>query len=194
MSNEHDLNDAGEQRSFELIPANTVLPLQLNIRSGDAANDFLSKAANEASDGLDCEFVVADENSPYFKRKIFQRFTLHGTTPGHEQAGHISRNTLRAILESARGIRPDDCSEAAQKGRMVAGWGDLNGLRFLGRVGVKPAQNGYEAKNTLKEVITPERKEWSATAQAQQPAAAAPATSAPAPTPPPITKPAWARD
>jgi hypothetical protein len=40
-------------------------------------------------------------------------FYVAGTTSGHAEAGEISRNTLRAILESARGIKPDDKSEAA---------------------------------------------------------------------------------
>src|SRR5690349_6796477 len=129
-----DFNTAGEQRSFDVVPANTICTLQLTIRPGSAGDGgWLKRSVDGASEGLDCEFVVVD--GQYAKRKIWQLYTLHGTTPGHEEAGKISRNTLRAILESARGIRPDDKSEAAQNARKIAGWQDLDGLRFVARLG-----------------------------------------------------------
>jgi hypothetical protein len=192
VNDEYNLNDAGEQRSFDVIPAGTIVTLQLKIRSGDASNGFLSKAADGASDGLDCEFVVVD--GPFAKRKLWQRYTLHGTTAGHAQAGEISRSTLKAMLESARGIRPDDTSEAAQKARMVANWGEFDGLRFVARLGVKPPQNGFAAKNTIAEVITPERQAWKQPEQGTMTTtdvtistpAAAPAGA--------ITRPEWAKD
>jgi hypothetical protein len=194
MSNEMNFNDANEQRAFDVIPAGTIVTLQLKIRSGGAGDGWLSKASDGASDGLDCEFIICD--GPYAKRKLWQRFTLHGTTPGHAEAGQISRGTLRALLESARGIRPDDNSDAAQKARMVASWGDFDGLRFVARIGVKPPQNGYAARNSIAEVITPERQSWTKPEQIerQEPSstmgpsalAAAPANS--------IARPEWARD
>jgi hypothetical protein len=192
VNDEYNLNDAGEQRSFDVIPAGTIVTLQLRIRSGDAGNGFLSKASDGASDGLDCEFVVVD--GPFGKRKLWQRYTLHGTTPGHAQAGEISRSTLKAILESARGFRPDDNSEAAQKARMVSSWGDFEGLRFVARLGVKPPQNGFAAKNTITEVITPERQAWKQPDQGNETtttAATNTSTAAPANT---ITRPEWAKD
>jgi hypothetical protein len=68
--------------------------------------------------------------------------------------GEISRNTLRAILESARGIRPDDRSEAAEAARKVSGWADFDQLRFVARIGVRPPRDAYAAKNTILQVIT----------------------------------------
>ena len=66
---------------------------------------------------------------------------------------------LRAILESARGIKPTDVSEAAKKAR-VAEYADFDGIRFMAKIGVEPARGDYKAKNILGEVITPDRKEW----------------------------------
>ena len=109
--------------------------------------------------GLDCEFTVV-EPEPYFKRKLWQWMTIEGTTPGHDEAGKISGNTLRAILESARGIKPDDTGEVAQAARKVGGWADFNGIRFIAQLGVKPPKDGYAAKNTILKVITPERQLW----------------------------------
>ena len=99
MSNEFDFNTAGEQRTFDVIPANTIVTLQMMINRGGAGHDgWLTQAADGASENLDCEFIVTD--GQFAKRKLFQKFTLHGERPGHAEAGEISRNTLRAIIES----------------------------------------------------------------------------------------------
>lgn len=188
-----DFNTAGEQRSFDVIPANTICTLQLTIRPGGAGDDgWLKRSADRASEGLDCEFTVVD--GEYAKRKLWQLFTLRGTTPGHAEAGEISRNTLRAILESARGIRPDDKSEAAQNARKVSGWADLDQIRFKARLGVRSAQGTYPAKNTILEVITPDRQTWQKPEQISAKTANSPAPAT-APTTPPanaITRPGWA--
>jgi hypothetical protein len=116
-----DLNTAGDQRSFDVIPPGTILTLQMTIVPGGAGDGgWLKNAADGASKGLDCEFiVVGGADGKYDKRKIWQRFTIDGTTPGHAEAGEISLRTLRAIVESARGIRPDDNSEAAKAARKI---------------------------------------------------------------------------
>jgi hypothetical protein len=187
-----DFNTAGEQRSFEVIPAGTICTLQLTIRRGGCGDDgWLKRSADGNSEGLDCEFIVTE--GQYAKRKLWQLYTIRSTTQGHGEAGEISRNTLRAMLESARGIRPDDKSEAAQNARKVTGWADFDGLRFVARLGVRAPQNNYPAKNTITEVITPDRQNWAKPEQISATANnAAPAAS---PTTPPanaITRPQWA--
>jgi hypothetical protein len=185
-----DFNTAETQRTREVIPADTVAVIQMNIKSGDSGEGkWLKSSKDGTSRGLDCEFTVID--GEHAKRKFWSRLTLEGETDGHKDARDISRRTLRAILESARGIRPDDQSDAAKKARM-ADYADFDGIRFIGRIGVEPAKNGYAAKNTLLEVITPERKNWRQVEQVkradrptQQSAASEPA--------PVITKPEWAK-
>jgi hypothetical protein len=159
MTDTLDLNTAGEQRSFDVVPANTVCTLQMTIRPGGAGDDgWLKRSADGNSEGIDCEFVVVD--GQFAKRKLWQLFTVKGTTPGHAEAGEISRHTLRAIVESARGIRPDDTSDGACAARKLGGWGELDQIRFMARLGVRPARDGYAAKNTILEVVTPERVGW----------------------------------
>jgi hypothetical protein len=152
-----DFNTAGEQ--YSVVPAGTICTLHMTIRPGGVGDDgWLKKSADGGSEGLDCEFTItAGEHA---KRKFWQIFTLQGTTEGHAEAGKISRKTLRAILESARGIRPDDKSEAAQAARKLDSWGDLDQLRFIAKLGVRPASGNYPAKNTILEVVTPERQDW----------------------------------
>jgi hypothetical protein len=190
-----DFNDAGEQRSFDVIPAGTICVLQLTIRPGGAGDDgWLKKASDGASEHLDCEFAVV--GGEYDKRKLWQPLTVHGTTPGHEEAGKISRNTLRAILESARGIRPDDKSEAAQNARKISSWADLDQLRFMARLGVRPPRDGYSAKNTIQDVITPERQAWKQPEQVSKATNSGAAPTASAAAPPSagaIARPDWAK-
>ncbi len=192
---ELDFNTAGQQR--DVIPANTICTLHMTIRPGGAGDDGWLKRSSTSkgdSEGLDCEFTVVD--GPYAKWKLWQLFTLHGTTPGHADAGDISMRTLRAIIESARGIRPDDKSAEAQAARKPSSWGDLDGLRFIARLGVRPPQDGWAAKNTIMEVITPGRRDWEKPPeQIAKPAAAAPTAPAPATTPPAnaIARPKWGR-
>jgi hypothetical protein len=189
--NLQDFNDAKEQRSFDVIPAGTIATLQMKIRPGGAGEGgCLRRSKAGDSEALDCEFAVVDGD---FKgRKFWMRFTLEGRTPGHAAAQEISRTLLRAILESARGITPHDKSDAARKARQTNGWEDFNGIKFIGKIGIEPAQGQYPAKNTLLEAITPNRKEWHQPDNAPAPEAA-PATQQPAAATNAIARPEWAK-
>src|SRR6516225_4549227 len=154
----YDFNTASEQRTFDVIPDRTVAVVQLNIRPGDAGEGGLFKRSkNGQAEGLDCELIVV--GGPHNKRKFFEWMTISGTSDNHAQAAEITHQKLRAIIESARGIKPTDVSEAAKKAR-VAEYVEFDGIRFLAQIGVEPAKDQYRAKNFLAQVITPERKEW----------------------------------
>jgi hypothetical protein len=113
---------------------------------------------------------------------------VSGTTDGHAQAADITFRRLRAMLESARGIKPTDVSEAAKKAR-IADYNNFDGLRFMCKVGVEPARGDFKAKNILGEVITPDRNEWHSI---EQEVAARHPTKGTAANVAPIAKPAWA--
>jgi hypothetical protein len=183
----YDFNDADTQRN--VIPAGTIATVRMTIRPGSAGEGgWLRRSKDGNSESLDCEFVVVD--GP-FARKFWMFLTIVGTTPGHAEAAKISAGMLRAILESARGIKPDDKSDAAKEARRIKSYGDLNGLTFVARIGVEPPQNGYEAKNRLGHVVTPDEKAWHPAAQ--EPAAARPAEPAKhESTPAKINRPDWA--
>jgi hypothetical protein len=182
----YDFNTAGEQRSFDVIADKTIAVVQLNIRLGDAGeNGLLKRSKTGTSEGLDCELVVV--GGRYDKRKFWDWMTVSGTTDGHAQAADITHRKLRAIIESARGIKPTDVSEAAKKARVVE-YADFNGIRFLAQIGVEPAKGDFRAKNFLAQIITPERKEWQPIEQVAQPTPAA--TAKPSNV---IHKPTWAQ-
>jgi hypothetical protein len=154
-----DLNEASEQKEFSLIPADTIVPLAIKVRGGGAGPDgTLRRSKDGRSEGLDLELTVCD--GPFAKRKLWMLLTLQGESEGHAEAGRIAAAMLRAIIESARGVRPDDQSEPARQQRKLESYLDLDGMRFVGRVGVEPAKNGYDAKNKLVSVITPDMQAW----------------------------------
>src|SRR6478672_13103723 len=103
-----NLNDAGEQRSFDVVPNNVICTVQMTIKPGGAGpGGWLTRAQNGNSEHLNCEFVVVD--GPHAKRKFWNRYTVVGDN--HATAIEISRKALKAILESARGIKPKDESD-----------------------------------------------------------------------------------
>src|SRR5262249_19557453 len=131
----YDFNEAESQRDFEVIPDGTIATVRMTVRPGSAGEGgWLRRSKDGNSEAFDCEFVVLD--GPHAKRKFWTLFTVAGTTPGHAEAARISAGKLRAILESARGIRPDDTSDAAKKARCIESYGELNGLAFIVRIGV----------------------------------------------------------
>ena len=195
MTDTFDFNSAPAQRSFDMIPDDTIAVLHMHIRPGGAGEGgLLKRSKNGDSEGLDAEFTVVE--GEYAKRKFWTWFTLTGTTDGHAKAAEISAAKLRAILESARGVSPDDITPAALQARRVESFADFNNIRFIARIGVEPPENGFKAKNVLAEVVTPNRVGWRAVEQvaahrASATTSAAPATTAAAPAGT-VKRPPWA--
>lgn len=162
-----DFNNAPQQREGGLIPDNTIAIVQMNIRPGNAGEGgWLKRSKDGSSNAIDAEFTVVE--GQHAKRKFWKLFTVEGSTEGHAKASEISASQLRAILESARGVRPDDESEAAKTARRLNSWGDLDGLRFIAKIGIEKGKDGYKDKNTLYAAVTPDRKDWVKVEQVQQ--------------------------
>ena len=73
---------------------------------------------------------------------------MAGTTDGHAKAAEVSRGTLRAIIESAKGIKPEDVSPQARQARTVE-LKDIDGMTFVAKIGVekgKPRNDGSGEK------------------------------------------------
>jgi hypothetical protein len=194
-----DYSKAPPPREIELIPHGTTATVRLTIRAGGAGEDgLLKRSAKGDCEMLDLELTVID--GPYAKRKFWERYILAGVTDGHAKAAEISRGVLRTIIESARGIKPDDLSPQARTARTVS-LRDFDGMCFIAKIGVekgKPRNDGsgenYADKNTLLAVITPDKRDWH---QIDQPPPApngggAARPSATPATPATISKPTWA--
>jgi hypothetical protein len=183
---DYDLNTADQQRAGgELIPDGTIARAVMTIRPGGAGPDGIL-TASKSSDAqyLNCEFTVAD--GEFAKRKFWGNLTVSGgklDDNGNSKGGMITRQTLRAIIESAYQIDPKDESPKAQSVRRIPGLEVFNGLEFCAEIGVEPAKGEYKPKNKLDRAVTPDRAEYGPAMGV----AGAPV----APKAAPATKPAW---
>jgi hypothetical protein len=130
----YDYTDAPPPQ-FELIPHGTVATVVLHIRAGNAGEDgMLKRSKDGACEMLDSEFVVAD--GVHKGRKFWERWILEGTTPGHAKSIDINRGTLKAILDSALGLKPDDLSPQARAARTVS-LRQFEGMTFVAKIGIE---------------------------------------------------------
>jgi hypothetical protein len=185
----YDYTEAPPQREIELIPHGTVATVALKIRAGGAGEGgLLKRSKNGDCEMLELEFTVVD--GPYVGRKFWENLILAGTTDGHAKASEVSRGRIRAIIESAKGIKPQDLSPQARQERTVE-LKDIDGMNFVAKIGVekgKPRNNGsgeyYADKNILAAVVTPDRQDWHSVEQRPRFDSGSGG--------PPIAKPAWA--
>jgi hypothetical protein len=128
----YDYTEAPTQRGTpELIPHGTVAPVTLKILAGGAGEGELLKRSKKG----DCEMLAIEltvVEGEYARRKFWENLILAGTTAGHAQASEVSRAIIRAIIESAKGIKPQDVSPQARQARTVE-LKDINGMTFENR-------------------------------------------------------------
>jgi hypothetical protein len=221
-----DFNDAGPQRSgFDLIPNGAICRLIGTIRPGGKsrpgaealdANWLTASRTKEDSLYLNFEFVVTE--GPYANRRIWQNMSVAGgevDTNGQSKGWNITRATVRAMLNSANNLAPDDESERALSMRRVNTWGDLNGIEFLAKIKINKAKpdSPYQDQNAIGVVIEPGDKGYAAggsgfvastapkaatpapawATNAPKAAPAPPVAAAPAPATGASARPAWMR-
>lgn len=197
-----DFNDAEPQRSGDLIPP-CYAKLKGVIRPGGVdgyapGDQGLLKASN-SSDAMMLDFEFTVMMGPNANRKLFTNMVVSGGSvdeKGVSKGWKVSKSIMRAMVESALGIRPDDMSPAAVQKRQLPNFAAFSGIEFAALIEVekgKPKPDGsgnYDDKNVIKTVITPDRAEWQAIMSGQDvplPAKAGGATGgAPA-----AGKPAW---
>lgn len=162
MSNWKDFNDAEKQQDFDLIPKGTVVKVRMTIKAG-AFNDpeqgwtggFATQSYETGSVYLACEFVVLE--GQYARRKVWSNIGLYSAKgPAWE---NIGRSFIRAILNSARGVRAQDNSPAAAAARRIDGLHDLEGIQFVARIDVEKDGRG-ELRNVIKMAVEPDHADW----------------------------------
>ena len=157
-----DFNSAESQQSFDIIPKGTIVPVRMTIKPGGFddhnrgwAGGYATQNQSSGSIYLNCEFVITE--GQYARRKVWSLIGLF-SHKGPEW-GNMGRSFVRGILNSARGLKDKDNSEAAQRARHINGLGDLDGIEFLAKIDIEKDQHG-EDKNTIKFAITPDHKEY----------------------------------
>ena len=197
MTTWNDFNSADDQNNFDLIPKGTFVKVRMTIRPGgydDASQGWTGGYATQSNTTgsvyLNCEFAVLD--GPYAKRKMWSLIGLH--SPKGPEWANMGRAFVKGILNSARGLHPQDNTPQAQQARRIQGFADLDGIEFVTKVEMDKDQYG-EDKNVVKTAITPDHKDYAGvmgSAPQGQPAQQAntPASSQSAA---PTGRPSWAQ-
>lgn len=165
MADNMDFNGADSQEAaFDLIPANTLVKVGLTIRPGGAGPEgWLTQSRTSAALYLNTEAVVLD--GQYARRRIYTRIGFKGKSVnerGEDTYANRGRALIRGILESARGIKAGDQSEAARAARMIRSLGDLSGIDFVAKIGVEKDRDNPEdaGRNVIKAAIGPEHGQY----------------------------------
>jgi len=195
---QYNFNDA-EPNTFDLIPAKTVVPVRLAVLAGDAGTP--ENAFSVTKTGLLMLTLEATITEGQFaKRRLWHRMLLGAkngveVTEGQQKAINMSRATIRAILEAARGIAPTDESDTARAARKFDSVFEMDGMEVWIEVGVEEGTGGYEDKNIIRRVL-PYKADRQGPVQGALPMGnAAPQGARPAPAanaPTAAKKPAWA--
>jgi hypothetical protein len=185
-----DYSDASDPVDYELVPDGLVATVQARVRQGDSA--VLKYSKDGRSQLLDLEFILVD--TKHAKMKFWQNLLIDGETDGHKQMGERSKSLLKAALDSAHNLKPDDRSPEARAKRKME-FSDFDGLRFLVKIGIekgKKKDDGsyYKDRNIIAMVITPDKPGYHPVEQSGSPSGGSSLPAAPAA---PVVKPKWAQ-
>ena len=158
----NDFNTALDQYTFEPIPKGTLVKVSLHIQPG-GYNDpsqawedgYATKNPSSGCIYLKCTYTIVE--GKYAKRKIWGFIGLY--SPNGPEWMHMGRTLLKGILNSAHGLASKDDSSFARKARYLERLADLDGIEFVGEVGIEKDVHG-EDKNIIKKTITPPHKDY----------------------------------
>lgn len=206
-NNWNDFNDAESQQSgFDLIPRGFIVPVRMTLKPGghdDPSQGWTGGYATESFETgsvyLAAEFVIT--GGEHAKRKMWSNiglFSKKGPT-----WGQMGRSFIRAALNSARNVHPQDNSPQAAAARRIQGLHELDGLEFVARVDIEKDAKGQD-RNVVKVAVEPDHPEYARVkgvlpkagtgGASGAPAYTAPAPAAPAPQRASVPgKPSWAQ-
>lgn len=174
-----NMNEADKQRNFDPIPDGTFLKLIMNFKAGghtmpggDPADANLFKASQK-SDAimLECEFTV--DGGPNAHRKWSEHWVVGGGSvdeKGNSKGWNFTKQRIRAMIESAANIRPDDESPESKAARMIPNFSTLDGIPFYAKTRIEEGEDyldettgqtkkGFD-KNLIDRIVTPDMEEY----------------------------------
>ena len=152
-----DFNDAPDQKVFSNgpIPPNSLVWVKMNIitatkdQTVSSLHPLLCLKKSTGNHFLNCQFDVISE--AFNGAKLFGIFIVQGS----ETAMNIANSLLRAALEAARGIDPNDITPRAVQARQVSDWSDFDGLEFPIKVICEQPKAGAKyVNNKIGKIIT----------------------------------------
>jgi hypothetical protein len=158
-----DFNDAqSQQNGFDLIPKGAIVPVIMTLKPGghyDASqgwtDGYATQSAKTGAVYLAAEFVVTA--GEYAKRKLWSNIGLY--SPKGPVWSQMGRTFLRAALNSARNVLPQDNSPQASAARRIHGFVELDGLEFVVRVDIEKDDRD-EDRNVVKIAIEPDHPNY----------------------------------
>jgi hypothetical protein len=181
--------------SFDLIPDGTTATVSIHIRAGNVGEDgLLKRSANGECEMLDLEFTVLD--GTYKGRKFWHNLILAGTNDGQKKMAAGNLGVLKAILDSALGLMPNDASAEARAARTI-NLKQFEGMNFIAKIGEEkggPKKEGgnYPDKNVLTGAVTKDKSGWHEVEQ-QPPFDGGGPSTVPSTPAAPVERPDWAR-
>jgi hypothetical protein len=164
-----NLNDAEPQRDRTLAPSGIYA---LKIKVKPSGNGWLRTARNQRSRMLQMEYTIV--GGDYAGKTIFDWITVGfdetddsdlpviepGKLDDFRTSVRMGLSKLRAIVDSAYGLDPNDVSDTAKKRRTLEDYGALSGLKFLAQVEQRPASGDFGPRNYVDFIITPDLPDW----------------------------------
>ena len=148
-----NFNDAEDQMSYTLIAHKTIAKVRILVKRGGYVTDewpdgYATKSKSSDSVYLACEFVVI--GGEYDNRKVWSNIGLYSAAS--DKYASIGRSTIKAILNSANNLHPEDKSPQAVEVRNIKDFGDLNELEVVAEITIN--DKGGSPKNEIKTIIT----------------------------------------
>lgn len=157
-----DFNDAPEQTSYDIIPKGKLARVRMTLKPGGFdspehgwTGGYATRNTDTGSIYLSAEFVVLE--GEYARRKIWSLIGLY--SPRGPEWATMGRAFIRAMLNSARGLHPQDNGSQALAARRIQGLADLDGIEFLAKIDIDQDQHG-QPKNVIKVAIQPDHKDY----------------------------------
>ena len=156
-----NVSSSGGGGDFELIPAGTVARVIVNLkRGGEVLTEYSQEAmfkTNGRTKWIECEFTVVA--GQFERRKFWQNIMLDGgkvnPDTGVFYTKEIGLQTIKDIVDSAKGLSKSDVSPEAMKTRNISGLEVMDGMEFCAKIGVEKGTNGYADKNKLVGTLSP---------------------------------------
>ena len=150
-----NVSSSGGGGDFELIPAGTVARVIVTLkRGGEVLTEYSQEPmfkTNGRTKWIECEFTVCA--GQFERRKFWQNIMLDGgkvnPDTGVFYTKEIGLQTIKDIVDSAKGLSKSDISPEAMKIRNISGLEVMDGMEFCAKIGIEKGTNGYQDKNKL---------------------------------------------
>lgn len=165
-----NLNDADNQDRSVMPPG--AYWVKSRIKPGNSGDDGLLRLAkNMYSLMLNLELTILDDDE-WRGKKIFEYVTCDlveyddsdefspppldaNKMEGLKTSVRMGRSRLKAVINSAFNLMPNDDSDEAKAIRNIESYNVFNGLCFMVQVEVKPAQGNFKERNVVDFIIEP---------------------------------------